>query len=510
VPLDLKPDDTFCGLFRATHMTRYMEEYARSHTYTGQTLADRIRFHTRVKHVKKAENGSGWQVRLEGDEKPLLAGKIIDASGITTEPELSDLPSLRAFKGTQLHSRELAKTDLHADPSRRVIVIGGGKSAGDAAYAAVSAGKDVVWLIRKSGNGPCWYAPVHASAPFTSADEPLLTRIFLNITSSHFVKETFIVRLLNRTAIGRSILRFLWRGIEADFRKRARYHDRPGAAKANRFHNLEPDTPVYWANDNTGVEQREDFFDVIAERVKVYRSDIAEIGAESVVLADGTKVENVDMIIYSTGWRQTPGHYDLQTSAALGLPLPLGPEATLSRQKWADLDAQAEKSVLARFPILSNPPRYFKKEARMTPYRLYRTIVPVHDQSIVFLGRFSVVNGWRVAEVQSLWAVAALDGKIHEMQASDTGKVPAEEKMQRDVAEMVVWSRRRYLNKGLLANWLLWDCVAYTDTLLADLGLTSHLGQEGLLAPCRAKSLRGLVGEYRAKHGEKFDGSSKL
>lgn len=104
----------------------------------------------------------------------------------------------------------------------------------------------------------------------------------------------------------------------------------------------------------------------------------------------------------------------------------------------------------------------------------------------------SIINAWRVAEAQSLWAVAALDGRIHKKQlAAD---------MEKDVAETVVWCRRRYLNKGQLANWFLWDCVAYTDQLLEELGLKSHFGKEGLLSPCRARSLNGLIDEYRTKY----------
>ncbi len=298
------------------------------------------------------------------------------------------------------------------------------------------------------------------------------------------------MRLLNRTAIGRYVIRFLWRNIEGDFRKRANYN-RPDPT-GNGFKNLEPDTPLFWANDNTGVGQREDFIETIAENVKIFREDITEMEPDSIVLADGTKVA-IDTLLYATGWRRHPGHYDVRTAAELGLPVPLGPAASVEREKWTELDAAPDETVLKRFPILANPPPHFKKEPQVTPYRLYRSIAPVHDSSIVFLGRMSIINGWRLADIQSLWAVGALDGRIHNQQSAA--------ERQRDVAETVMWSRRRYLNKGKLANWMLWGCVAYTDRLLEDLGLTSHLGKEGLLTPCRAKTLNGLIEEYRGKYG---------
>lgn len=469
-------------------MTRYLEDYTRSHKYGGSTLEDRILFNSRVKSVKKA--CGVWVVELDGGTKSFRAAKIIDASGITSEPELPDILKMQSFNGIQMHIKDLAKSNLYSNADcNRIAIIGGAKSGADAAYSAAKAGKTVYWIIRKSGNGPCYYAPVHPSPPFKSADEPLLSRAFFLIMSSQFVKDTLAVRFLNRTAIGRSIIKFLWRSIEGEFRKRANY-SRPDP-KGNGFKNLEPITPLFWANDNTGVEQRDDFFDTLAEHVKIIREDIYEMDADTVVLADGSRV-TVDAIIYGTGWRQTPGHYDTQTAAALGLPVPLGPAASVDHEKWEALEAAADKTILARLPILAYPPAYLKKDPPTTPYRLYRSIVPIHDSSIVFLGRMSIINGWRVAEVQSLWAVAALDGRIHERQATAA--------MEKDVAETVVWCRRRYLNKGLLANWFLWDCIAYTDQLLEELGLKSHLGKEGMLSPCRAKSLRGLLDEYRAKY----------
>jgi hypothetical protein len=448
-------------------------------------------FDSRVKSVKKAEDV--WLVELEGNPKTLHAGKIIDASGITSEPEMPDIPKLSTFNGIQIHMKDLAKSNLYSNAScNRIAVIGGAKSGADAAYSAAKAGKTVYWIIRKSGNGPCFFAPMQPSPPFKSADEPLLTRVLYFIISSQFVKDTLLVRLMNRTVIGRSIIRFLWKSIEGDFRKQAKY-DRPDP-KGNGFKNLEPDTPLFWANDNTGVEQREDFFDTLADGVKIIREDISEMAVDSVILADGSRV-TVDTVIFGTGWRQNPSHYDPHTAASLGLPVPVDLTTTIDMDKWESLEATADKAVLTRLPILANPPSYFKKQPRVTPYRLYRSIVPVNDSSIVFLGRMSIINAWRVAEAQSLWAVAALDGKIHEMQSAAD--------MEKDVAETVVWCRRRYLNKGQLANWFLWDCVAYTDQLLEELGLKSHLGKEGILSPCRASSLRGLVEEYKTKYNSK-------
>ena len=104
-----------------------------------------------------------------------------------------------------------------------------------------------------------------------------------------------------------------------------------------------------------------------------------------------------------------------------------------------------------------------------------------------------VGNNFRTAEVQALWAVAYLDGRI-KVDQSDA---------ERDVATTVAWDRRRYLNKGQLGSWFYYDVVAYADMLLEQLGLTSHRRKGwfgNLMDPCFASDLQGLSGEYKARY----------
>lgn len=78
--------------------------------------------------------------------------------------------------------------------------------------------------------------------------------------------------------------------------------------------------------------------------------------------------------------------------------------------------------------------------------------------------------------------------------------------MERDVALKLAWCRKRYLSKGKLGNWLYYDLVAYTDTLLEDMGLESHRRQGGwwwwwfggdFWKPCVAADLAGLMEELK-------------
>lgn len=162
---------------------------------------------------------------------------------------------------------------------------------------------------------------------------------------------------------------------------------------------------------------------------------------------------------------------------------------------WQYLKEIADTKILARFPHLARPPPYHKAEPTHTPFRLYKAMIPVTepvDHSIAFLGKMVVGNNFRTAEVQALWAVAYLDGKIK----LDPGL------MEEDVAMTVAWNRRRYLNKGQLGSWFYFDVVAYTDMLLEELGLSSHRkkGPIGnLMDPCFAGDLKDLASEYKKR-----------
>ena len=107
-----------------------------------------------------------------------------------------------------------------------------------------------------------------------------------------------------------------------------------------------------------------------------------------------------------------------------------------------------------------------------------------------------VGNNFLTSEVQALWAVAYLDGRIEDL--------PSEGEIEREVAETVAWDRRRYLNKGELGSRFHYDVVDYADGLLEQLGLGSHRRRKGWIAdlmdPCFAEDLKGLVDEYKGRY----------
>jgi hypothetical protein len=61
------------------------------------------------------------------------------------------------------------------------------------------------------------------------------------------------------------------------------------------------------------------------------------------------------------------------------------------------------------------------------------------DGSIVFLGHFISRDAMTLAEIQALWAVAYMNGKLQKK---------TQKEMEEDVALVIAWRRRRYLGDG--------------------------------------------------------------
>lgn len=153
-------------------------------------LVRRITFSTVASTIEKQESGY-WKImtRTHGqsdlEEHPtksvLLASKLIVATGVTNEPHRPSIAGADGFHGPVLHSAYLGRAQSSIlDPKvRTVAVVGGGKSAYDAVYLAARAGKQVEWIIRRSGNGPSWVFPAKAQlGPFKALREVRMPCIF--------------------------------------------------------------------------------------------------------------------------------------------------------------------------------------------------------------------------------------------------------------------------------------------------------------------------------------------
>jgi len=248
--------------------------------------------------------------------------------------------------------------------------------------------------------------------------------------------------------------------------------------------------------------QRDDFWEVVATRVQVYRGDVVGMTEDAVVLEDGRHVWT-DVLLCGTGWKQEHPYFDVDEAARLGLPVKLS-ETAIAKQineRWTSIDAQADQEVLKRWPGLKDSVKY-EKPATTTPYRLYNLTVPISDQSIAFLGVPLVANSYHTSIVQCLFAIAHLDGAV---------TLPPQDEVERSIAFTNAWCQRRYPAHGQLGNILEFEMVSWTDKVLEELGLESHrLSKQerqswtgwwsDLTDVTLMSDYAGLVDEYRRKY----------
>lgn len=237
---------------------------------------------------------------------------------------------------------------------------------------------------------------------------------------------------------------------------------------------------------------------------QIYYSDVASMESNSLHLADGSIIPT-DVLLLGTGWKVAQ-HQIFSDSEILRLGPPHSippPGASQEEASWIELEQAADVKVLTQFPMLANPPKppthVVEIVNKRTPYRLYNCITPLADASVAFVGQVLVTNMFRAAEVQALWAVASLDGNI----PSARGELSLDAQRE-EVAYVNAFIKRRYPTQGKLVGMsLFFDTVGYTDKLLRDLGLTSHLGKGwwgNWFGVCEAKDLKGAVEEYKRKY----------
>lgn len=511
-------DDTYFDFFAARHVTQYLSDYIDQQIYCGRSLRQRVLLNSRVVKVGFSAETGQWLVACEGEPRPLLASKLLVAAGLTSRPNMPGLPGHEAFRGTVIHNLDFGKSSMRKDAElKHIAVLGGAKSAADLAYSVAKAGKLVSWIIRQSGSGPAHFAPAEGIGPYRNSNELLYTRLTASLSPSIWNPQNWLSGLLHGTRLGRKVVGLLWHKFDAQ--RKAGFSGQQGVDGSDKgYSSLEPDTPyvcnqenradllmlrhsMFWQNDSTGINQRPDFWETIAKNVQVYRQDIVQLKENSITLQED-EVEDVDAIICATGWRPSyETFFDKSSARDLGLPTPVRTHSLdTDKPHWQRADEAAETEINRLFPRLMHPPPHHHKPPSLSPFRLYRNMIPTNTQKypgIVFLGHIAVGNNFRAADVQALWAVAYLSGSM---------KLPSQEEMEKEVALALAWCRKRYLSKGQLGHWLYYDLVPYTDRLLEDVGLSSHR-RKGRLGdfwkPCTAEDLNGLLEELREKMDRK-------
>ncbi|KAJ4370370.1 hypothetical protein N0V83_004888 [Neocucurbitaria cava] len=478
--------------FRAKWMSDYLQEFAKKMIHDGKSLQDRLRRAEIVNVTRdQSDERRQWRIScrdLTGHEydrtltardgevhvgvsgrvstKIYIAQKLIVATGEFSQPNIPHFRDHTKFGAPVIHSTNFGETEFLSRPEiKHVAVLGAGKSSADMLYMTLrsfSPDTQVHWIIREDGTGPGFFAPIDLPSPYQNTIESANTLAMGLIQPSMWHDDGWWVWLLHRTWIGIWLVSSLFGAIDTSAKQRANYHSRGRQAKERGFDKLDYSPGIFWQNSPGGMLHHKDFWDVVSARVIVHRAHIKSTSHHTLHLSDETSI-SCDALLLGTGWTTSLTFFSDELKAELGLPH--DPTFCSSEQKaeWTTLETEADKNVLQRFPILSNPPLHTLKQPRTTPYRLYRGIAPLYDRtrSIVFVNFFLSGNMIMNAEAQAIWATAYLSNSPHL-------HLPSLEEQKRDVAMQVAWSKRRYLSIGQLGNFAGFDSIMYWDMLLRD------------------------------------------
>lgn len=246
------PPEQYYGFFPGKYSTAYLESYVDDHTYSGQTIRDRISFNSYVESITKIQaadtaDGANWEITYNGNRKVRTA-KLIDATGMTSQPQIPTLPGSSDFKGRTLHHKSFgqSQTLLLEDPSvQNICIIGGAKSAADVAYACAKApvSRNIHWIIREDGNGPsAFFAAPAMTERYANSNEGFYNRFLASFLPNRFGNTWgWLKWLLQSTFLGRWYVKRLWDGFDKGLREFHDYQREEG--KEMGFANLEYNTP---------------------------------------------------------------------------------------------------------------------------------------------------------------------------------------------------------------------------------------------------------------------------
>jgi len=470
----------------------YLAEYAKH-----WNIDHRIRFESKVLDADKVEGEkrSGWQLTVQTPNRTytLFTEKLIVATGLTSQPQPMHVKGQETFNAPIINVANLANDAPHVVQdfnAQHVIVFGGSKSAYDAVYMFASHGKDVDWVIRKSGHGPAWMAGTHiVIGPLGKFWlESLTTRRILawfspclwgGLDGSGWWRS-----FLHHTWLGRKITKVFWWKLTSDTLGQNGFNSHP------KLKVLTPDCSLFDTATNFAIlNYPTDIFDFVRSgQVRVHRQDLSHLSDHAVHLADGTKLGS-DAFIASTGWLFGPAinFKDKTLHSELGI----ASMDYTDEQKafWREIDERADAEIFKQYPQLAGlkyPPRASEdlkenpldeldaSEPRREyqPLRLYRSIVPPGlaaegDRSLAFAGFSSNITQHIRNELAGLWIYAYMNDKLSHDPCRDVSDV------YWDAALFNRFCFRRYpYGYGRRFPDFVFDAVPWNDLILKDLGIS--------------------------------------
>ncbi|KAF2169570.1 hypothetical protein M409DRAFT_19981 [Zasmidium cellare ATCC 36951] len=514
--LGARPGEHIPGESLHQYFVQYAEKF---------DLAQRVRYQTTALEAEKTEEGWKLLVKTKGEEYFLTTAKLIVGTGITSRAQNMRLKGDDTYNAPVLHAGALAREApaIAKDPKvERVTVYGGSKFAWDTVYTFASAGKQIDWVIRKSGHGPTWIANIYAKLPILGevwAERLVTTRFVQWFSPFPWVLDGsgWWRGFLQRTWLGRKIMSGFWDNMGHDMLTQSGLTNHPS------LKGLWPDCGFFDIASSFAVfNYPTDVLDFVRSgQVKVYREDVSHLSDHTVHLADGTILPS-DALVASTGWQWQPTLKFKDTHLHSDIGVPSADLTPSQKSFWNEWDTKADNHIMTSFPYLATrpvPPNQnetakanpyaaptthdLEKQPDYSPLRLYRTIAPPSlsargDRTLAFVGFGVNISHSLKAELTGLWIYAY----FHDLLTIDP-QHHLRDQTYYETSLMVRWSTRRHTyGWGQRFPDFMWDAVPWNDVLLGDLGLEGR--RKGswwreTFEPYEHEDYRGLVAEWLAK-----------
>jgi cation diffusion facilitator CzcD-associated flavoprotein CzcO len=327
----------------------YLADYARGHGLEGM-----IRFKTEVAAMtRRADGKPGWTMELAGSNGATREDFdfVAICTGQFSEPQLLSLPGEDSFKtqgGQILHSSNYSDASLAT--GRKVVVLGGSKSATDIAVNAVNSGASEVTIVYRE---PVWRIPYFIGG-LVNFKRILYIRAQEQMFASWGIGP--MARLAH--AIAKPFVWANWRGLESLLKAQLKLNKCKMVPKTRIEDGVNCSVPI----------ATPDFYPMVADgRIKAIRGTFDRYDGKTIVMNNGERVV-ADIAVLAIGYR---------------LGVPFLPEAY--RNKLVDADGQ---------------------------YRLYRLIASPDLPDLGFVGFNSSFCTVLCADMAAHWLVRYADGKL--------------------------------------------------------------------------------------------------
>ncbi|KAJ3269889.1 hypothetical protein HK104_005021, partial [Borealophlyctis nickersoniae] len=440
------------GFVKGEDIKKYLDSYAKKFD-----LEKHIRYSTTVLSITQSDPSdltSPWLLQLSTPNGPSTEtyDKIVVCIGVHSDAFVPTYPSRSVFSGSVYHTQEIDKPAVKADLAKkeRIVVVGMGKSATDAASWLAGTGKHVTILYRHLR----WLTPRRVMGGLASLKYVLYNRFVYSFTPYH-THTTWWRRFLHTNPLGKIIVSAFWAGLREDM------IFTNGAGQKG----LVPPISPYWYASTIGLAHKSYYQYIKEGKITPVQGEITSYSETGLETTTGPVA--ADAIIFGTGQYQRYPFSSPELTEKLGLTRPSTPSSLAAyNAKKAPHVAHLSKTLTLRNP----PPDLVKiphpSNPSPLPNLLHRHAIPIpwlNARTIAFNGTVDAIDTILVSEIQSHYIADYFANTL-------PTPLPSQQEAESQALRAAVWMERRYMPTGATGTVVGLDYVQFVDELMGDMG----------------------------------------